>query len=113
MQVISRMKTCRFVGKGFLAIYLLVYRKCFLSGIAGKYLAARPVGASKMLFCFSSAIVLTKAPTKDVLPVPAYPFSSKSESDSSESRKLDRRFNAKTWSSVGSYGKFCVIWRLK
>ena len=43
MQVISRMKTCRFVGKGFLAIYLLVYRKCFLSGIAGKYLC-RPSG---------------------------------------------------------------------
>ena len=107
MQVISRMKTCRFVGKGFLAIYLLVYRKCFLSGIAGKYLCR------KMLFCFSSAIVFTKAPTKDVLPVPAYPFSSKSESDSSESRKSDRKFNAKTWSSVGSYGKFCVIWRLK
>lgn len=37
MQVVGRLKTGRFVGKSFLAVYFFMYRKSLLFGIARKY----------------------------------------------------------------------------
>jgi hypothetical protein len=54
--------------------------------------------------------VFTKAPTKEVFPVPAYPFSKKTEAASPDSRKSDKYRITVAWFPVGWCGKF---WRIR
>ena len=78
-----------------------------------KTLAARPVGASSVVFLSNCCIVRTRAEMSEVFPVPAYPQRRNTLRSSSEKRKSARLSIAFSCSAVGVNGKFDFICEAK
>jgi hypothetical protein len=91
--------------KPFWRYIFLCIVKALWDAYSEKTLAALPVGAIRIVFCFSESIIFTVAPSMVVLPVPAYPFRSKTLFRSPESRNPDKICRAEACSEVGSKGK--------
>ena len=66
-------------------------------------LAARPVGASSTDGISSAAKPATTAAMAVVLPVPAYPFTTRI-SPSSEDKNAETARSSRSWQGVGEYG---------